>query len=492
MTDRVNSENIHIGGYGIDYADTQYSRFNWNRKRKRQNLVKKRIPIKLKSPTTDPYVFSLPANATRWTDLQSTIIQGRLRIKHKDGTDVSETENFSVVNCLYQALWRQVGIAINGHEFEDTSTRVYGHKAFLNMLFNISQRYKDLVLSDNQSWCLDTGTSTSLVETTAHPTLKEEEEEEEAELKIMDDANPATVKETKKVKITRKRAKRVPVTGYNPGYVTRRNGLKKGGWMEFHVPLQHDLCTTENVFPPGCRIDFTLHRSDDDFCIIKDAANTANDYMIELDNVHLLVHQIDASDMVNGLYKSITSPYTTIRRNVLKYYMAKQDAVDIGTSGFASMTQLPEQVYVTFIEQNAFYGSATTNPFDLEFMRFDEACLVIDGENFPSRPYVTGKDTGKLEAYMNFLYSTGMAPMSDECVPISPKMWGSHCFVLAFDRSLDGQNGYYANPPTVGTMDLNLKLTQPLRQNMIVLIYCSYVQDVTFDNGELVVKKVGL
>ena len=80
MTDRVNSENIHIGGYGIDYADTQYSRFNWNRKRKRQNLVKKRIPIKLKSPTTDPYVFSLPANATRWTDLQSTIIQGRLRI----------------------------------------------------------------------------------------------------------------------------------------------------------------------------------------------------------------------------------------------------------------------------------------------------------------------------------------------------------------------------------------------------------------------------
>ena len=52
MTDTVN-ENNQIGGFGPEYEDHLYSRFNWNRKRKRQNLVKKRKKITVKHKSKD-------------------------------------------------------------------------------------------------------------------------------------------------------------------------------------------------------------------------------------------------------------------------------------------------------------------------------------------------------------------------------------------------------------------------------------------------------
>ena len=476
MTDTVNNNN-QIGGFGPEYDDQLNSRFNWNRKRKKQKLLKKRKKITVKPKSVDPYIFNIPASEKRWSDLPTTIVHGMVRVRHEDGAAPQPTENWSVVNCFYHALWRQVGIAINGKMFEDSSTRVYGHKAFMNILLNFKQRFKDTVLSANNAWKLDTGNSTSLTE---YEDVTGEEDEEEVQTKVGNGA-----KETVKIF----RPKRRKVIGFNSGYVDRRNGLKTGDWVEFHIPLHHDLCTTESVWPPNTRFDIVLHRSDDKFCLIQ--PNETIKYKIELENVHLTMYQLDASEAVNNFHKSIPNPTTFIRRNELKYYVAEKDKIDIGVSGICS-GQLPEQIYVTFIDQNAFYGTATTNPFNLEFMDFDEASLVVDGENFPAKPYVTGKDMGKLDAYMEFLYSTGTAHMSTDSVPVSLEMWQRNCFILAFDRSPDGQNSYYAYEPDYGSIDLNLKLTRVLGKNYIVFVYASYQQELTQEGDEFkIVKKSG-
>ena len=58
MTDTVNDNN-QIGGFGPEYEDHLYARFNWNRKRKKQNIVNKRKKITVKHKSTDPYIFSI-------------------------------------------------------------------------------------------------------------------------------------------------------------------------------------------------------------------------------------------------------------------------------------------------------------------------------------------------------------------------------------------------------------------------------------------------
>ena len=285
MTDKVNDNN-QIGGFGLEYSDQLHSRFNWNRKRKKQKLLIKRKKITVKPKSVDPYIFNIPASGKRWADLPTTIVHGRVRVKHEDGTATQRTENWSVVNCFYQALWRQIGIAINGKMFEDSSTRVYAHKAYLNMLLNFKQRFKDTVLSANNAWRLDTGNATSLTE---YEEIEGEQDEEEVEVKEGTGA---------KKTITIFRPKKRKVLDFNSGYVERRNGLKTGGWVEFHIPLQHDLCTTESVWPPNTRFDIVLHRSEDKFCLIQ--PDEAIKYKIELENVHLTMYQLDASDAVNS------------------------------------------------------------------------------------------------------------------------------------------------------------------------------------------------
>ena len=315
------TSNNTIGGFGQQHDDQIYSRFDWFRPKKIQNLLKGRRRIRI-NPTSkqSPYEFVIPPNPRMWTDLQTLILHGRYRVWNRTlKAEPAAGENWSVINNINHSIWAQVGIKVNGYEFEDATTTTYPFKAYCNTLLNFNDVYKSTVLESTNGWAYDNAypNGTSLTENV----VTQETESKEIELRLDDDPNapqPPTFK-----KYTMKRKKYTKNPDYNSGYAKRRKGIATGSWNEFHVILQHDLLTTEEIFEPNTRFEITLTKSSDDFCIMQPASNT-NKYEIQLDNIHFTVEQIDATKTTNDYHQrkkaSGKVPTAEIRRNIIKYY----------------------------------------------------------------------------------------------------------------------------------------------------------------------------
>ena len=488
----IPSNNAGVGGFTEQHDDHIYSRFDWFRTRKLQNLVKGRRRIKINPVShTDPYQFVIPANPKRWTDMKTLTVGGKYRVWNatKDARPAA-TENFSVVNNLHHSMWASIGIRVNGDEFESSTTTTYPFQAYLPNLINVDNVYKETIMEPTLAWAYDaaysTNESTELKPTTPAPDDPAGYETEDVELQ----------KDTENVfkKFVLKKRKLIKNPKYNEGYVKRRKGISEGAWRDFQFTPQHDLLTSNEIFEPNTRYDVVMGRMKDAFCIIQPAANT-DTYRIEIENLHLTVEQVEATkatnDYHNGKKKSGMKPTAEIRRNIIKYYPVAAGKQDIGQSNIFFTAPLPEQVYVFFVDQAAFHGSKTTNPFHFEFLEIEEASLVVNGHNEPPDCYSTTKEGGLLDLYFQFLYSTGCRPNESDSVPITFDMFKSNHFILGWDRTPNRDNGFFNNEPDVGYIDLNIRLKAPLTgNNRMVVVYASYKQDVEMNGDRLEMKKV--
>ena len=83
-----------------------------------------------------------------------------------------------------------------------------------------------------------------------------------------------------------------------------------------------------------------------------------------------------------GLRSSVPAsiPFT---RNYIKSYTKLTGETDLGIYNIYIGRFLPESIYLGFVPQSAFIGSATENPFEFKSLELLEASLLVNSYNEP-------------------------------------------------------------------------------------------------------------
>ena len=169
----------------------------------------------------------------------------------------------------------------------------------------------------------------------------------------------------------------------------RRKGIKLGSHKEFCVPLHTDLITATRDLPPGYQLSIKLTRMQDDFVVWSPITNKGTaagaqpyEYEIRIKDLRLSVQKVKVDDRIFNHYyngRNGRIPEIPFTRNMLRSYTKSDNIIDLGSSNFVEQRQLPEAVYVVFIEQDAYNGKRSENPFNFKYIPLLEASLIVNG-----------------------------------------------------------------------------------------------------------------
>lgn len=294
-----------------------------------------------------PFSITIPPDPDKWIDCGSIRLHGRMKISKQIGnvkSDMDDDDNMGTVDNIFHSLWAAIRVKVNGTEITDPTGKWYSYKSLFETKLSYSHDTKQLLLS-NQGYCQDTANNY------------------EDFGKLATVASPA-------------------VPSKNIGWLTRKGWFAKSKWCYFNISLHSDLTTLRNYLPPNQKLEFVLERNPDSFCEMG-TFTPGTSYPIELENIHITLDKKEASPEVQKYYmKQINAgfnPRLTIDRSVIKSYIVTAGKSDLSHYNIISGSQLPEQLIIGIVSEDAFNGTLNTNPYKFDDYDITEASILVNG-----------------------------------------------------------------------------------------------------------------
>ena len=426
---------LGIGGHSSSIRSMTSSKLDLFQYTTYENGVTKNYDVEYYpiTPPSDngPVEFYIPPDPEKLIDIPTLRLYGSVKTKKKanDGTwkATATTDKIYLINNYFQSLWSNVTIKMNDSEIGDSGTNSYCYAAYLQTLLAARE------------WCKDT-----LLYSRGFVKDK---------LQKMDS-------------------------------VTENDGLQKrnlaGNEKRMIIPIHNDLMTAESYLPPNTKLNIIFKRADDNFVIMQ---GDANEYKVDLSNLMIKVKKYDVSEDVKKYYSKMLKtkpPNIAYTKNVIRTYTKPKGDYDLSHYNLFQSSRLPERVYITMVEQDAFQGNSKKNPFNFQMFNLKEASLVVNDVSEPSIPYKFGSGGAIKDLYFDFLENTGTSPFEMDSVWITKKEYQYGYFILAWDRSPTKNNGLYTHKMDGGTMGIRMTVSKPLANNIMVIVYASYSDNFQF------------
>ena len=192
-----------------------------------------------------------------------------------------------------------------------------------------------------------------------------------------------------------------------------------------------------------------------------------SEYEVQLRNIHIVIERRQNEEKLIEYNRRKDKEISEIplSRNLIRAYNFTKGETDLSNYNLITSGQLPEQVYIAFVPQDAYNGSSSTNPFEFKTLLLEQACLNANSSLEPSQPYNTTATGGKrLSAYHSFLENTGNSQRESLCNTISYEKYYNGYFMLAFDRTPAKNNRARRVQMDSGTLGTLLKLQTGLSE----------------------------
>ena len=445
---------IGIGGLNHENEEYSHSKFDLFGTTEYEVGVKKSInqsfrPMSAAS-SSGPFSFVIPSDPEKFTDAESFRLHGRMRIRKKDTVNHELSnlngESVSPVNNIFNSLWSAVNVKLNGCDISDPSSKWYAYKAYFENHLSYSTSTKENILSF-KGYIPDSINNFDDVGDTANNTASK-----------------------------------------NKGFEQRKKLFAGSKWVYFCINLHNDITTLRKHIPPGVKIEIDFERNPDSFCLLSD--KPADNYQIILDDLRLTVNRIAAGDSIwkyyNASLQNKLQPRLPIDRSLLKTYTVSAGTSDLSEYNIISGKQLPEQVIVAIVDEDAHRGVINKNPFKFKDFDITEASLVVNGVHEPQEVYKLNKSTGdKVDLYEHFLENTGISNDDREFGITMDDYYGGS-FMLAWDRTPDKCNRFHRHVMDSGSMSINLKTRTPLPNTVTVIVYATYTKDLIIDGDRVI------
>ena len=273
---------------------------------------------------TAPIIMEFKNPGVYW-DAKNSLLEGELEIEKIDGTAMSsdDTDEYSVVNMLPIALFKQINLEMNGVETTENTSSNQAYKAFVDALVSFSKDTKK-----------DGGT----LETSFY---------------YQDNADSVKVN------------KLADDTGFsdNP-WKEKYDRLKaNNNKLFFSTQLYVDPLNTPFFIPPHVHPTLTVHRNSNEFLFI---TKFKDKYRIKLKKLKWIVHTITPSkeklEKHERLFDNGATAKIPFVQSRLTHHLITPGTINRVINGITPAI-LPKTLYVFMVDHAAFNGTHDTNPF---------------------------------------------------------------------------------------------------------------------------------
>ena len=271
------------------------------------------------------------------------------------------------------------------------------------------------------------------------------------------------------------------------GFKKRTDIFAESKWVYFCINLHSDITTLRKYLPTNIKIKFEFERSEDEFILLSHDKTTK--FFIDFGETYMSCKRYKPSRTFQNFYnnqlKSGNNPTLPIDRSLIKSYVVNSGSTDLSVYNLIRGSQLPEQIIIGVVCQDAYNGTINKNPFNFQHFDIQEASLVVNGVNEPIEMYKLNVDIGdKVDMFANFLENTGVHTDDREFgITIDDYYGGS--FLIVWDRTPDKCNRYHRHVMGGGNIDINIKTRTPLNETVTVIVYATYSSDIIINNEKV-------
>ena len=162
---------------------------------------------------------------------------------------------------------------------------------------------------------------------------------------------------------------------------------------------------------------------------------------------------------------------------VVKRAVLKKDTVDAIIENIILGPQ-PNRIFVAFVENKAFNGSFTKNPYNFKLFDISHLCFYRNGQSLPTIPFQPDVDNGHtLREYYSFMDAANQTGTSTY-IDINRDEWNSGYGIFGVNFTPDLSDGCgmdgHVNHLKTGSTRLQVIFRKPLPTAVTVLMYCEF------------------
>lgn len=394
--------------------------------------------------------FNINSNLNEYVKLDEIYLFNKFKVnlfrRDKSPVVLDDWKKVSFANNILHSMWNQVDLSINDRP-TTSSLLTYAHKAYLNTILNYDFNVRNTFLKTCGYFIDD--------ESTHFNGLSEE----------------------------RQKLLHPGVKLYNSTNSTETILTATTANAKFNVSKTIELCGTLNLdlfkqfkyLLGGSKLFIKLVQNKPEFfMIIKDA----NLYVeIEFIDVHLEVPKCIVNDDI------VTAHNRALQISYAKYpidrFEVRSQTIDKGVfqKNVENVIhgQLPKKIFVALIDNEAFNGSYTKNPFLYKHYNLSAITCVVNSNRLEYKPNFS--EYSYLKEYLGLCKTCNQSEHQNR-MQISSRNFAFGYAIYGFNLSSDGSDGFntngYVNLPKAGIVRFELQFNVATPETLNILFFCEF------------------
>jgi len=386
-----------------------------------------------------PIEFNVSGTGQDYLDLANTQLCVKAKITRFNDGATDPTDHVGPVNLFLHSLFCEVDVSLND-TLVTSSNNTYAYRAYLETL-------------------LSYGPQAKLSQLTAALYYKDVAEH-------MEDANP------------------YDDVG-NAGFAARSAKTLDSAVVDMQGCLHSDLFFQGKYLPSEINMRIRLVRSRDAFCLM----STGAAYKVKIVDCKLQIRKVRLSPSIYlahaKTFEKGNAKYP-IRRVVCKTFTVPRGNLDIVQESLFS-GQLPTRLVIGCVDNDAFNGSYTRNPFNFKHYDLSQIKLYLDGQQQTIKPLEPSfANQLYVDAYTSLFSGTGKL-QKDEGNYITREDYRGGYTLYAFDLTPDLAEEGHFNLVRNGNLRLEMKFALALPNTINVIAYAEFQNVLEIDRNRNVI-----
>ncbi len=375
-----------------------------------------------------PIQFEVKGTSEDYIDCDSIFLALQVKITKADGSDIADADKAGLVNLPISTLFQDVSLMLNDKQIEG-GNQTYPFSAYLATLSQFKNQAKKTHL-EAWGWSAD-------------------------ESKKFDDEG-------------------------NSGFVTRQKWCKGSKTFSLFGPVFLDFFRQSRYLLSQVTMRLKFIRAKPEFALMAFKSGGVN-LKISILNATLYVRRVVMNpSVINAHAKGLR------HRNAV--YPVSHTELTTFTIGAGSLSHtrdrlfpagMPKALYITMVENSAYNGNYTKNPFNLQHFNLTKLALYGDGDYMVFKPF---EPDFANKQYMREYCATMMSLKmfnTDDDNGLSYEDFGNGNFFLAYDLTPDGDiKAAHTSVTKSGNLRLELTFGSKLTDTINVLLYAIYDEKI--------------
>ena len=393
-----------------------------------------------------PIEFVIGGSGQDYIDLANTQLFVRAKILRANGNAIDNTNHVGPVNLWLHSLFSEVDVKLNDTLITSTNN-TYAYRAYLETLLSYGPAAKKSQLT----------ASLYYKDVAGH----------------MEEANPHDQ------------------AGENTGFRQRHSFVEDSAVVDMLGCIHNDLFFQDKYLPNDVTMRIRLVRNKDAFALM--SSENAAAYRIKIMDCKLFVRKakLNASVFVAHAktLEGANAKYP-IRRVICKTFTVPRGNLDFTQENIFS-GQMPTRLVIGMVDNDAFNGSYSKNPFNFKNFDLTQLKLYLDGQQNHIKPLEPNYGTNHFIAAFMSLFTGTRKQWKDEGNDITRTDYPAGYTLYAFDLTPDLAEHDHFNLTKEGSLRVDIKFGTALPLTINVIAYAEFENVIEIDRNRNVLFDYG-